>query len=94
VKLKQSEARAVDINIIKAKGYCFSLRKVRGIKNLADALFAFAFPQHQSDGGSVRQHMATRWLLWIGDEHATTWISNHWNTKKEPYNWKFIISKL
>jgi hypothetical protein len=81
VKLRQSVLQAVNINIIKAKGYSFSLRKVRGIKNLADTLLAFAFPRHQSDGGSVRQHVAACWFLWIGYEHATTWISNHWNTK-------------
>jgi hypothetical protein len=77
----------------KSKGYSFSLRKVRSIKNLADTLLSFAFPQHQLDGGSMRQHMAACWLLWVSDEHATTWISNHWSKKERAYKMNFINLK-
>jgi hypothetical protein len=67
------------VNKYRAKGYSFSLRKVRGIKDLADALLAFAFPQHQPDGGCMRQHMASRRLFGVSYEHTTTWVRNHWN---------------
>jgi hypothetical protein len=59
------------------KGYSFSLRQVRGIKDLADTLLSFAFPQHQPDGSCMRQHVASRWFLRVSYEHSTTWVGNH-----------------
>jgi hypothetical protein len=68
--------------MLRVKGYGFSLRKVRGIKDLADTLLAFALPQHQTDHGCMHQHVASRRLFGVSYEHTTTWIRDHWNKNR------------
>lgn len=46
-------------------GYSFRLWQIRGIEHLADPLFTFAFPEHQSNCSGMGKNMASCWFFGI-----------------------------